>query len=799
MLDRWEDIDRIWHAVLGCRESDRSALLGELCADDPALRRDVESLLGHLTRASAAGFGYAPVGVSDGRSLIGRQIGPYVVHARLGSGGMGEVFQATDATLGRDVAIKVLPDLWLTDQDRRAGFDREARLLASLNHPNIGSIYGVHDSGEARVLVLELVEGETLAGRLAGRAGSSARRGLPIDEVVTIAGQILDALEAAHARGIVHRDLKPANIKVTPDTRVKVLDFGLAFAMSGDVSDAFVASSPIPHGPDMSGGTLLGTPPYMSPEQARGRQVDPRTDIWAFGCVVYEMLTGVPAFRGDSIGLILANVIRAEVDWSLLPADTPRALRTCVRRCLQKDPRNRFHHVADVRLALTGAFESESDGGEGSRRRIAPWAFAGWAVAAVAVTAAVAAVISIRRAPPAFPNPGVAASTPPVLVTPQVGGGGTAAAVTIQAALDMAARGATVSVLPGTYAETLRISRGLTLQATGERSGPVVLAPEGAPEAVIEIATTDPVTISGLTVHAAGKHALRAVGGVDVTVVRSTLLATNPPTGRHALILVSNDARESRGRARAIVRQSVIDGAITRLPQGVARPQTHALQLVGDIDGVIERNMVRRFGAICIVLDTRDDFGGEMHVDIVDNDIDECHPVGRVGAIKVGTPSVALMSPKEPVTATGVVNIVGNTIRNSSEDCLNSAISYNVYAGRIERNRIIDFVKPCATQNPRNMPGAIWLGLRVTGLTIPSIAPTVRFNDIQGNAHAGVRVAPDQSVAADVSCNYWGSDDGPSGIGQGRGDAILVEGGAPAPVFRPFATVPIAQSGRTGC
>jgi len=188
-----------------------------------------------------------------------------------------------------------------------------------------------------------------------------------------------------------------------------------------------------------------------------------------------------------------------------------------------------------------------------------------------------------------------------------------------------------------------------------------------------------------------------------------------------------------------------------------------------------------------------------MNVDIIDNDIDECHPVGRVGAIKVGTPSVALMSPTEPVTAIGVVNVVGNTIRNSSEDCVNTAISYNVYAGRIERNRIIDFVKPCASQNPRNMPGAIWLGLRVTGLTMPPITPTVRFNYIHGNAHAGLRVAPDQTVPADVSCNYWGSKDGPSGIGGGSGDPIVVEPGAPAPVFRPFATAPIAQSGKIGC
>jgi hypothetical protein len=252
-------------------------------------------------------------------------------------------------------------------------------------------------------------------------------------------------------------------------------------------------------------------------------------------------------------------------------------------------------------------------------------------------------------------------------------------------------------------------------------------------------------------------------------------------------------------RARTAIRQSVIDGAVAQLPRGVQRPQNHAVQLAGDLDAVVEGNMVRRFGAICIVVDTRADFGGHTNVEILNNNVDECHPVGRVSAIKVGSLPVGVLSPKEPTTATGTVNIIGNTIRNSSEDCLNSAIAYNVYAGRIERNRIVDFVKSCASQNPRNMPGAIWLGLRVTGLTIPPVMPSVRFNDIQGNAHAGLRVAPDQRVAADVSCNYWGSPEGPSGIGQGTGDAIVVESGATAPVFLPFATAPIAHTTKKTC
>jgi serine/threonine protein kinase len=445
--ERWDDLDRVWHAVLARPESERAAAIDELCPEDQTLRRDIESLLAHLARASAAGFGAAAVGMAGTReSLIGRQLDHYAVHTLLGAGGMGDVFQATDSTLDRQVALKILPDLWLADPDRQARFDREARVLASLNHPNIGSIYGVHDSGSVRALILELVDGETLAARLASRAGMLlARRGLPIADVVTIAPQIVDALEAAHARGIVHRDLKPANIKITP------------------------------------------------------------------------------------------------------------------------------------------------------------------------------------------------------------------------------------------------------------------------------------------------------------------------------------------------------------------RPQSHAVQLVGDLDAVLESNMVRRTGAICIVVDTRADFGGHTNVDILDNDIDEGHPIARVAAIKVGSPSVALLSPKQPITATGVVNIIGNTIRNSSESCLNNAIAYDVYAGRIERNRIVDFVQACATATPRNMPSAIWLGLRVTGIPVPPVTPTVRFNDIHGNAHAGLRVAPNQAIPTDASCNYWGSEQGPSGIGHGSGDSILVEPGVPAPVFTPFATAPVARSGKAGC
>jgi hypothetical protein len=790
--ERWADLDRVWHAVLARPASERAAAVEELCAADVQLRHDVESLLGHLARASAAGFGAAPDGSPEAASLIGREFGAYAVQARLGAGGMGEVFQARDRILDRDVALKMLPDRWLADADRQMRFDREARLLASLNHPNIGAIYGVQDCDTRRALVLELVHGETLADRLAARADAgSGRRGLPIADISDVARQILDALEAAHARGIVHRDLKPANVKITPEGRVKVLDFGLALAVSG--------------GPDRPGsqasrlsqttavGMLAGTPPYMSPEQARGRDVDGRTDIWAFGCVLYELLTGVAAFRGDDLATVLATVVGGEPDWTLLPADTPGSVRLCLRRCLQKDPSDRFHHAADARLALLGAFEA-APGDAVPSRTIGRLERAGWLVlAAAAIVVTVIVGRSTSPAPAEVPRP-----APPVLVSPQIGGGGSATATTIQEAIDMAARGATVSLLPGTYAETLVIRRGLTLRATGERTGPAVLAP-ATTEAAIEIATTEPVTITGLTVHTIGEHAILAIGRVDVTIARTTLIAVAPASGRNALIQIENDANASGGRARATLRNNLIDGGVAKLPPGVQRPQNHAVRLAGDVDAVVESNQVRRFGAICLVVDTRDDLGGQTNVAITNNDVDECHPAARVAAIKVGSPSVAVLSPTQPITATGVVDIVGNTIRNSSEDCVNNAIAYDVFTGRIERNRIIGFVKPCATATPRNLPGAIWLGLRPVGLTVPATAPAIRFNDIQGNAHAGVRVSSNQKIAADVSCNYWGTADGPSGIGGGSGDAIIVEPGGPSPRFAPFATAPIAQSSRSGC
>jgi serine/threonine protein kinase len=273
----------------------------------------------------------------------GTRIGPFEITGRLGSGGMGEVYRARDTSLGRDVAIKVLPEAFARDPDRLARFEREAHLLASLNHQNIGTIYGIHDGpadigGHSRALVLELIEGPTLADRLVHGA-------VPLDEARRIARQIADALDAAHERGIVHRDLKPANIKVRPDGTAKVLDFGIAKANAAaagfDRHDTITA-----HG--TRGGIILGTPGYMSPEQARGQEVDKRTDIWAFGCVLFAMLTGRTPFDGDTLSDVIAATLTSDPDWNALTPDVPEAIRRVLHRCLQRDLRRRLRDIGDV-------------------------------------------------------------------------------------------------------------------------------------------------------------------------------------------------------------------------------------------------------------------------------------------------------------------------------------------------------------------------------------------------------------------------------------------------------------------
>jgi eukaryotic-like serine/threonine-protein kinase len=280
--------------------------------------------------------------------MIGKSLGHYEITSQLGKGGMGEVFQSKDTKLGRDVAIKVLPEEFARDADRVARFQREAKLLASLNHPNIAAIYGLEESDTTNFLVLELVEGETLADQL--------KRGpIPVEESLKLALQIAEALEAAHEKGVIHRDLKPANIKVTPDGKVKVLDFGLAKAFAGEQAEMNLSASPTLSHLATQQGMILGTAAYMAPEQAKGKTVDKRADIWAFGCVFYEMLTGQAAFQGEDVTEILAAVVKGGVNLDLFPANLHPRMGEVVTSCLQKDLRKRYQDIGDVRIELEQA------------------------------------------------------------------------------------------------------------------------------------------------------------------------------------------------------------------------------------------------------------------------------------------------------------------------------------------------------------------------------------------------------------------------------------------------------------
>src|SRR5262245_9119224 len=279
----------------------------------------------------------------------GAHVGPYEILAAIGAGGLGEVYKARDTTLNRDVALKILPEAFALDAERIARFKREAQVLASLNHLNIGAIYGFEDGGGAHALVLELVAGPTLADRI-------AKGPLPPDEALPIARQIVEALEAAHEQGIIHRDLKPTNIKIREDGTVKVLDFGLAKALDPPgASTANATTSPTMSMHATQAGIILGTAAYMSPEQAVGKPVDRRSDLWAFGVVLLEMLTGRRVFRGETVSHVLASVLKDEPDWAALPATTPTSIRRLLRRCLEKDRKRRLDSIADARLEIDDA------------------------------------------------------------------------------------------------------------------------------------------------------------------------------------------------------------------------------------------------------------------------------------------------------------------------------------------------------------------------------------------------------------------------------------------------------------
>ncbi|MEO8362570.1 MAG: serine/threonine-protein kinase, partial [Vicinamibacteria bacterium] len=286
----------------------------------------------------------------------GGRIGPYEIVASIGAGGMGEVLRGRDTKLSRDVAIKILPAAFATDPDRVARFKREAQILASLQHPNIAAIYGLEEDAATGViaLVMEFIDGEDLAARL--------RRGpVPVDDAVSIAKQIAEGLEEAHEHGVVHRDLKPANVKVTPEGKVKVLDFGLAKALdssgagtSSSAATAVVNSPTMTRHESTAAGLIMGTAPYMSPEQARGKKIDKRSDIWSFGIVFFEMLSGRRMFRGETVNDTLAAVMRDEIPWAALPADVPAGARHLLRRCLERDPSKRLRDIGEARLMLDG-------------------------------------------------------------------------------------------------------------------------------------------------------------------------------------------------------------------------------------------------------------------------------------------------------------------------------------------------------------------------------------------------------------------------------------------------------------
>ena len=380
----WGRVEQLFHEALERPPDQWGAFLAQACEGDSALQHDVESLLaqedGPLLRDGVQALARRMTGASR----EGTRLGPYVLGPLIGEGGMGEVYRARDARLDREVAIKILPSDLVHDPERLRRSQREARVLASLSHPNIAALFGLEQGGGLTGLVLELVPGVTLQQHIA------ARGPLALDEALAIGRQIAGALEAAHQHGIVHRDLKPANITITPDGLVKVLDFGLARI-----------EATVPDGPEMAvlntgKGTILGTPAYMSPEQARGQPADRRTDVWAFGAVLFEMLTGQRVFQGESVADILAAIIHGDPGLDRLPSSTPSHVRATIDRCLQKDARDRARDLADVRIALDGGFGGPAPAATAPRLRVS----ARWlAAAAVAGALLAGAAVWVFRAP----------------------------------------------------------------------------------------------------------------------------------------------------------------------------------------------------------------------------------------------------------------------------------------------------------------------------------------------------------------------------------------------------------------
>ena len=331
--DRWRQIEDLFHTLMERPPEMRAAFLNDACACDAELRQEIESLLSQADHAEnfLESSRVQPATLPAGASPLGKQFGAYRIVSQLGAGGMGKSIALHHNKLGRDVAIKTLPLEFAGDADRLARFRREARVLASLNHPNIAAIYGLEELHGTNYLVLEIVEGETLKDRIRQRGR------LPAGEALEICRQVAEALEAAHEKGIIHRDLKPANVMVTPAGRVKVLDFGMAKAVERYEARPEASQLATVTGLETVAGQMLGTPPYMSPEQACGNNVDGRTDVWAFGCLLYELLTGTRAFRGEVLADTIHAVLEREPDWQALPAETPgKVLGTCCTSAFKK-------------------------------------------------------------------------------------------------------------------------------------------------------------------------------------------------------------------------------------------------------------------------------------------------------------------------------------------------------------------------------------------------------------------------------------------------------------------------------
>ncbi len=362
--ERWQKVERIYNAALEQEPEKRKAFLNEACAGDDALRKEVESLLACQTEAGS--FIESPAMdlaaeslarnsvVEPSADLSGRRLLHYTIRGKIGAGGMGDVYRATDERLSRDVAIKSLPQEFADDQERLSRFEREAKLLASLNHPNIAAIYSLEESDGKRFIVMELIEGGTLAQRL-------LKGPLPVDEALVVCLRIAEGLEAAHEKGVIHRDLKPANVMLTANGKVKILDFGLAKPLAAASAAAVAMQLPMITGAMTKPGAILGTAAYMSPEQAKGGPVDKRGDIWALGCILFECLAGRRAFPGDTVSETIAAILGREPDWEALPTATPAAVRKLMGRSLRKDPHERMHDAADMRIELNEARREPSE------------------------------------------------------------------------------------------------------------------------------------------------------------------------------------------------------------------------------------------------------------------------------------------------------------------------------------------------------------------------------------------------------------------------------------------------------